>query len=163
MMSPTGLAVTMKVALPRPPRKLVAAGIHGAGFESVQSLSRHLKTFHRRLHLGRPVTKPDGDALGGAARVYRDEIAPDHNVVDLRFRFRPFPFGWHSHIVDLSDQFRRNFNAQLPSRRDLPGSLGCGVHGILAGQRGVGRDIGGGGGEVVHQDVAGARERVGAK
>ena len=90
-------------------------------------------------------------------------IAPDHQVVELRFRFRRGLRGGHSQLLDIGDQFRGNFRAQLFPFRNLIRRLGRGVQFRLAGQCGIGGQIGGGGGEVVHPDLIGPREVPGHK
>ena len=69
----------------------------------------------------------------------------------------------HSHGADLLDQLRRDFRAQLLSLRRLLRRLGCGVQITLADQHRIGRQIAGGGDEVVDQDVIRLRDRPGHK
>jgi len=159
MMSPAGLPVAARPAIQGRSWTFASAGIDRAGSKFARSLRRDLVAFDRRSQLGRPSAESDDEALGFIALVDRQEIALEHNVVDPRRRARPTLRRGHSHALDLLDQLRRDLSAQLPAHRDLLGGLRCG--GSLAGQRGVRRNIGGRGGEVVHPDGVGPRELPG--
>src|SRR5215472_1613222 len=140
------------------PRSFTSAGLTLATCEFAEALSRYLEDFDRYSQVGRPGTESNCDALGGTAFVNREEIAPEHKVVDLRFCSARTSRCRQPHAADLLDQLGRHLFAHLAAGCDLLGGLGRGVLDRLAGKCGVSRNLGGRGGEVVHPDVIGTRD-----
>jgi hypothetical protein len=74
-------------------RQFPTPGPDLAAPEQAQALCGHLVAFDRHPDLGCATAEPDQHSLCGAALVDGDEIAPQHDVVDLRRALADGPAG----------------------------------------------------------------------